>query len=274
MGGRYLSSLVVKFAALWRYSGHGRRARIPGRRERYHAPFQIDAADTPCQSTSAGTGSRGRPARKRPRSERTPIGSMLPAAARHLPRRSCWLHDAVDRGRCSSWLTIARNCSIPPIIDGNVEGVCGITMPCRSRRAIVTVLLAVWFVWAFVSLSATIHFLVVVHAVDPVTAEVVHPHPPTCSHHQGHERAEGGRASDTNEWHDRDRPGEWETCTLLSTAQHASSVLLALPSMATSPRIGLVPPSEPRVRGERDIGLLALAPKLPPPHSCRPSPRR
>ena len=139
----------------------------------------------------------------------------------------------------------------------------------RSRRAIGTVLLAVWFVWSFVSLSAAIHFHVVEHSVDPVTAEVVHSYTPSCSLHHGHERPGGDHAAKMNEWHaqyDQDCAGERETCAFLSVAQHVSSVLPAPPSLGGSLRMALAPPIGPGVHGERDIALLALAPKLPPPH--------
>lgn len=130
-------------------------------------------------------------------------------------------------------------------------------------------LAAVWFVWAFVSLATFVHFHVVVHVVDPVTAEVVHAHTPACVH--GHQRtiSDDRHPTRSDEWHgqqDWDRTGDRETCPLLSAAQHTSSVLITPTSLADSPRLGLVLPAEPHVQGERDIALLALAPKLPPPH--------
>ena len=130
-------------------------------------------------------------------------------------------------------------------------------------------LIAVWFVWGFVSLAVAVHFYSVVHAVDPATHEVIHLHDQACGHLHGHPQAEGGDAPTTDEWrpqHDQDRAGEQQTCAFLSAAQHASSVLLAQPSLAGSPRMGLASPSGPGDDGERDIALLALAPKLPPPH--------
>lgn len=140
-------------------------------------------------------------------------------------------------------------------------------LPGRDRRILVAALIAVWFVWGFVSLAATIHFHGVTHAVDPETDEVIHLHAPVCCFHDGG-RGEDGHAATTGvpqvRSH-RDHAGERETCPFLSAVQHTSSVLCAVPSMATSFHAVWPISDLPGAHGEQSIALLALAPKLPPP---------